>query len=169
MLTYKTSACEVCIIWRKPTETLKIHLPITESSTGKPAMVTLKIQLDCFTVHDTTLWANIFVRSHLGCGRDSVFIAFAGLTNISKTQKWCKQTGFLKIIKFDKSNSINPQNNRDLNQGILQLWFEFVDPSLKEWWVIARKSSKWGKFWLWSLIWPWRSRSITPQNNRDLN
>ena len=74
MLTYKTSACEVCIIWRKPTETLKIHLLIAESRTGKPAMVTLKIQLDCFTVHDTTLWANIFVRSHLGCGTDSVFI-----------------------------------------------------------------------------------------------
>ena len=30
-------------------------------------------------------------------------------------------------------------------------------------------SSKWGKFWLWSYIWPWRSRSITPESNRDLN
>ena len=30
-------------------------------------------------------------------------------------------------------------------------------------------SSKWGKFWLWSLIWSWRSRSITCKNNRDLN
>ena len=49
-------------------------LPIAESRTGKPAMVTLKIQLDCSTVHDTTLWANIFVRSHLGCGTDSVFM-----------------------------------------------------------------------------------------------
>ena len=34
---------------------------------------------------------------------------------------------------------------------------------------MAGTSSKWGKFWLWSLIWPWRSRSITPQYNRDLN
>ena len=34
-------------------------------------MVTLKIQPDCSTVHDTTLRANIFVRSHLGCGTDS--------------------------------------------------------------------------------------------------
>ena len=27
---------------------------------------------------------------------------------------------------------------------------------------MARTSSKWGKFWLWSSIWPWRSRSIAP-------
>ena len=37
------------------------------------------------------------------------------------------------------------------------------------WWVIARTSSKWGKFWLWSWIWPWRSRSITLKNNKDLS
>ena len=35
--------------------------------------------------------------------------------------------------------------------------------------VITQTSSKCGKFWLWSSIWPWRSRSITPKNNRDLN
>ena len=34
---------------------------------------------------------------------------------------------------------------------------------------MACTSSKWGKFWLWSTIWPWRSRSIIPQNNRALN
>ena len=34
---------------------------------------------------------------------------------------------------------------------------------------MAWTSSEWGKFWLWSSIWPWRSRSIVPQNNRDLN
>ena len=31
------------------------------------------------------------------------------------------------------------------------------------------KSSKWGKFGLSSSIWSWRSGSISPQNNRDLN
>ena len=66
-------------------------------------------------------------------------------------------------------SSINPQNNMDLNQGILHLWSKFGGPSLNGWWVIVRTSSKWGKFLLWSLIWPWKSRSITPQNNRDLN
>ena len=87
MLTYKISACEVCIIWRKPTEAFQNPLAIAESRTGKPAMVTLKIQLHCSTVYDTSLLANIYMRSHLGCGTDSVFI---GLTNISEMQKWCK-------------------------------------------------------------------------------
>ena len=38
-------------------------------------------------VHDTTLWANIFVRSHLGCGTDSVSIRFfAGLKDDANKQ-----------------------------------------------------------------------------------
>ena len=57
---------------------------------------------------------------------------------------------FFEIVKFDKSSSIRAQNKRDLNQGILPLWFKFGDPSLKGWWVIARTSSRWGKFWIWS-------------------
>ena len=44
------------------------------------------------------------------------------------------------------SSSINPQNNRDLNQGILHLWSKFGGPSPNGWWVIARTCSKWGKF-----------------------
>ena len=40
-------------------------------------MVTLKIQPDCSTVHDTFLGANIYVRSHLGCGTDSVSSVFS--------------------------------------------------------------------------------------------
>ena len=55
------------------------------------------------------------------------------------------------------SSLINPQNNRYFNQGILHLWSKFGGPSPNRWWVIARTSSKWGKFWLW------RSRSITPK------
>ena len=58
----------------KAYRSIKNPLPIAESRTGKPAMVTLKIQLDCSTVHDTKLWVNKFVRTHLGCGTDSVFI-----------------------------------------------------------------------------------------------
>ena len=69
----------------------------------------------------------------------------------------------LKIVQLDMSSSINPQNNMDLNLGILHPRSKFGDPSLKGWWVIARTSTKWGKFWLWSWIWPWRSRSITPK------
>ena len=68
-----------------------------------------------------------------------------------------------------RSRSIAPQNFGELNQGILHLWSKFDDPSLNGWWVMVRTSSKWGKFGLSSQIWPWRSRSISPQNNRDLN
>ena len=63
------------------------QLPIVESRTGKPAMVTLKIQLDCSTVHDTTLWANIFVRSRLVCGTDSVFLMFIQVSPIFQRRK----------------------------------------------------------------------------------
>ena len=87
MLSYKISACEVCMICRKPTEACKNPLPIAESRTGKLAIVTLKIQSDCSTVHDTFLWANTYVRSHLGCGTDSVSSVFAGPTKISKPQR----------------------------------------------------------------------------------
>ena len=115
---------------------IKIQLLIAKSRTGKPTMVTLKMQFDCSTVHDTTLWAEICVRSHLGCGTHSVFI---GLTDISKMQKRCKWTGFWNLVKFD---IWNPENNRDLNQVILHLWSKFGDPSLNGGRVIARTS--WG-------------------------
>ena len=57
-------------------------LPIAESRTGKSAMVTPKIQPDSSTVHDTTLWVNIFVCSHLVCGTDSVFHMFVKVSPI---------------------------------------------------------------------------------------
>ena len=44
---------------------------------------------------------------------------------------------FLIQIWHWRSKSIAPQNNRDLNQGILHLWSKFGDPSLNGWWVIA--------------------------------
>ena len=87
MLAYKISACEVCMICRKPTEACKNPLPIAESRTGKPAMVTLKIQPDCSTVHDTFLWAYIYVRSHLGCGTDSVSSVFLHVSQIFQRRK----------------------------------------------------------------------------------
>ena len=45
----------------------------------------------------------------------------------------------------------------------------FGDSSVNGWQVIVRTSSKWGKIRLSRSIWPWSSRSITPQNNRHLN
>ena len=98
MLAYKISACEVCIISRKPTEALKKSIANRrvkdwEASNGH-------------TKHTTWLFH--------GPWHDPVGANFGG-------------------------------------------------SSLNRWGVIAWASSKFGKFWLW------RSRSITPQNNRDLN
>ena len=93
---------------------VKFHLPIAESRTGKPAMVTLKIQLDCFTVHDTTLWANIFVRSHLGCGTDSVFICFC------RSHKHFKDAKVMQINRiFEKLNLTNQAQSTPKTIGIL--------------------------------------------------
>ena len=46
---------------------------------------------------------------------------------------------------------------------------KFGNLILDRWWIMARTSSKYGFFLLFSEIWPWSSRSITPQNNRNLN
>ena len=54
-------------------------------------------------------------------------------------------------IKLNLTCHFNqPPNNREPNQIILHLWSKFGGSSLNEWWVIARTSSKWGKFWFWS-------------------
>ena len=148
----------------KAYRSIKNPSPIAQSRLGSQQCS----QLNCFTIHDTTLWANIFVCSHYKMwNRLRFFRFFAGLTNIPKTQKDANKQDF--EIKLNLTCQFNHQNNRDLNQGIFHLWSKFGGPSLNRWWVIARTSSKWGKFWLWSYIWPWRSRSITPKNNRDLN
>ena len=46
---------------------------------------------------------------------------------------------------------------------------KFGNCNFNWWWVMACTSLKWGKFWFWGSIWPWRSRSIIQQNNRALN
>ena len=51
----------------------------------------------------------------------------------------------------------------------MHFWPKFGNTDFNWWWLIARTSSKWGKFWLLSSIWPWSSRSIAPRINRDLN
>ena len=64
----------------------------------EPAMVTLKIKRDCSTVHDTTLWANIFARSHLECGTDSVFIRFC------RSHKYFKDAKVMQINRIFENN-----------------------------------------------------------------
>ena len=67
------------------------------------------------------------------------------------------------------SISIKPKIGRDLNSAKMHFYSKFGNSNFNWWWVMAWTSSEWGKFWLWSSIWPWRSRSVIPQNNRDLN
>ena len=40
------------------------------------------------------------------------------------------------------------------------------NPNFNLWGLVAWTSSKWGKFWLLSSIWPWKSRSINPKTIR---
>ena len=68
-----------------------------------------------------------------------------------------------------KSISIKPKTGRDLNSAKMYFCSKCGNCNYNWWWVMAWTSSEWGKFWLWSSVWPWRSRLIVPQNNRDLN
>ena len=100
MLAYNIFACELCMISRKPTEACKNPLPIAESRTGKQAMVTLKTQPDCSTVHNTFLWANTYVRSHLGCGTDSISSVFC------RSHKYFKDAKVMQINRILKRSLI---------------------------------------------------------------
>ena len=81
----------------KAYSSIKNPLPIAESRAEKPAMVTLKIQPDCSTVHDTFLWANIYVRSHLRYGTDSVSSVFCRSHKYFKNAKVMQINRILKI------------------------------------------------------------------------
>ena len=65
--------------------------------------------------------------------------------------------------------SIKPKLNRDFNSAKVHFGSKFGNLILDRWWMMAWTSSKYVIFLLFSQIWPWSSRSITPQNNRDLN
>ena len=136
-------ACEVCIICPKFFSACKIHC---KSRSRRPDGL---ITLDWFMVHEANLSAYIresaYVRSHVGCGR--VHQTF--LLHVPQLFQRRKSDGNKQDfeIKLNLTYRV-PPNIRDLNQGILHLWLKFRDPSLNRWWLIARLSSKWGKFWL---------------------
>ena len=77
-------------------------------------------------------------------------------------------SGFDQKLNW-RSISIKPKIGRDLNSAKKHFCSKFGNCNFNWWRVMAWTSSKWGKSWLWSSIWPWRSQSIVPQNNRDLN
>ena len=115
-MAYKISACEVCMISRKPTEACKNPLPIAESRPGKPAMVTLKIQPDCSTVHNTFLWANIHVRSHLGCDTDSVLSVFCRSHKYFKEAKVKSKQDFENKFNLTCHAQSTPKTTRILTK-----------------------------------------------------
>ena len=93
ILAYKISACEVSMIWRKPTEAFKINCQIAESRTGKAAMAPLKIQLDCFTVHDTTPLGEHICAQPFRMWNRHIFIRFC------RSHKYFKDAKAMQINK----------------------------------------------------------------------
>ena len=108
------------------------------------------------TMKEPGLWSNLGTQGSL------VVIWWLCISGSGETGYF----DFLSMIWPWESRSITLQNYRELDRCILNLWSKSGDPSLNWWWAMVRISSK---FWLWLNIWPWRSRSITAQRNRDLN
>ena len=87
----------------------------------------------------------------------------------NSANKFDRKTGFKIENEIEDQDQSIPKFTRILTYVFCTFGLNFGDPSLNRWWVIMQTSSKWDNFWLWNSIWPWRSRSIIPQNNRDLN
>ena len=66
--------------------------------------------------------------------------------------KRSSSSGTLNMIPSWNIHTVKQSMPRSCSNGCSLNWF-----------------TEWGKFWLWSSTWPWRSRSIAPQNNRNLN
>ena len=112
----------------------------------------------------------------LNCFTPSEFFKFSQLTNQLVSLKnanhvhkklnlvwvWNKKLNWRSI-------SIKPKIGRDLNSAKMHFCSKFGNCNFNWWWVMAWTSSKRGKFGVWSSIWPSMSRSIVPQNIRDLN
>ena len=127
MLAYKISACEVCIIWRKPTEALKKPLPIAESRTGKPAMVTLIKTLFQSPWHD-------LVDEHLYTQPFTMWnrLRFHPFLQVTQTFQRRKRAANkqdfeikLNLTYQAKSPPPPPHTHTHTNQGILHRWSKF--------------------------------------------
>ena len=119
-------------------------------------------------------WKSVYVQRHVGCGTltgDGLTKYIQNDTNEWETQSLEKNNWFeIKNKTEDRGQSI-PKSI-----GTLTVLICIFGPNLEILNAISGDLSriqthklKWGKFWLWSEIWPWRSRSIIPQNNTDLN
>ena len=63
--------------------------------------------------------------------------------------------------------SIKPQINRCIDSAKMRFRSKFGNYNFNRWWLILWTNSKWINLDVLSSIWPFRSRSIKPQNNRD--
>ena len=137
MLAYTISTCEVCIVWQKPTEAFKIHCQ-------SPSRVLGSQQWS--TVHDSTLWANIYVRSHLGWVNRLRFHPFLQVSQILQRRKSYanKQDFEINLNLTCQAQSIHK------TIVILTKVFRTCGPHLvvlsNEWWVIAREGQSGVKF-----------------------
>ena len=55
---------------------------------------------------------------------------------------------------------MKPKIGRYLNSAKMHFCSKFGNCNFNWWWFMVWTNSKWGKFLLWSSIWPWRSWSI---------
>ena len=88
--------------------------------------VTLKIQPDFSTVHDKFLWANIYVRSYLGCGTVSVSSVVSQVSKIFQRRK-------SDANKQDFENKLNlscQAQSTPETTGILTMVFSTSGPNL---------------------------------------
>ena len=146
----------MCIICPKLFVACKIHC---KSPSRRPDGLTT---LDWLTVHEANLSA--YVRelaylSHVRFGRvllhvPQIFQRRKSDANKQDFEIWlnltyrARSTPIMTKIKTKVFCTFGPNL-------VILAW--------NRWWVFAWTSSKWGEFWLWSYIWPWSSRSITPK------
>ena len=64
---------------------------------------------------------------------------------------------------------MKPKISRDLNSAEMHFVSKFLNPYFNWSGVMAWTISKWGNLLFLYSIWPWWSRPITPQYNRDLS
>ena len=85
----------------------------------------------------------IGISTKMLCTPGPNLVILAGMGVIVRTSSTWRTFGIFSQIWPWMSRLIAPQNNKNLNLGVLKLWSKFGDPSLKEWWVMAWTSSGW--------------------------
>ena len=124
-------------------QTLLLHVPqIFQRRKSDANKQDFEIKLNLtYQARSTPKMMGILTMVFYTSGPNLVILAWTG-DELSQGQAQNGVNFDLKLNLTLKVNTITPQNNRDLNQGLLHIWSKFGDPSLNGWWVIAR-TSKW--------------------------